>query len=93
MSKLETIFIPGFFDSMEHLPLHLATEYKLGGPSNFRWMYFVERFLHDLKLKVRNKARAEGSMTERHIEEEIVHFCELYCEDIAETVHTRLRRN
>ncbi|XP_074369192.1 uncharacterized protein LOC141710524 [Apium graveolens] len=52
MSKLETVFIPGFFDPMEHLPLHLATECKLGGPANGRWMYFVERYLHNLKLKV-----------------------------------------
>ena len=33
MSKLETIFIPGFFDPIEDLPLHLATECKLGGGS------------------------------------------------------------
>jgi hypothetical protein len=30
--KLEKIFPPGFFDSMEHLPIHLATEAILGGP-------------------------------------------------------------
>ncbi|KAL8117760.1 hypothetical protein AgCh_015593 [Apium graveolens] len=56
----------GFFDPMEHLPLHLATECKLGGPANGRWMYFVERYLHNLKLKVENKARAEGSMLRRN---------------------------
>ena len=55
MSKFETIYIPGFFNSMEHLPLHLATEYKLGGPSNQRWMYFVERYLHGLKMKMKVK--------------------------------------
>ncbi|XP_074341901.1 uncharacterized protein LOC141679298 [Apium graveolens] len=72
MSKLETIFTPGFFDPMEHLPLHLATEYKLGGPANGHWMYFIERYLLNLKLKVGNKARAEGSMAQRYIEEECV---------------------
>ena len=36
MAKLETVFIPGFFDPIEPLPLHLATECKLGGPANGR---------------------------------------------------------
>ena len=37
-------------------------------------MYFFERYLHSLKLKVKNKARAEGSMEERYIEEECITF-------------------
>lgn len=93
MSKMEVIYFPGFFDPMEHLPLHLATECKLGGPSNFRWMYFVERYLHNLKLKVKNKARVEGSIAERYIEEECVHFCSLYFDSKVATVHNQLRRN
>ncbi|XP_074326600.1 uncharacterized protein LOC141664542 [Apium graveolens] len=92
MSKFETIYIPGFFDPMEHLPLHLATECKLGGPVTYRWMYPFERFLHGLKMKVRNKAYPEGSMAERYIEEECVHFCSLYFESEIEAVHNQLRR-
>lgn len=41
--KLEKIFPPGFFDSMEHLVVHLANEAILGGPVQFRWMYPYER--------------------------------------------------
>jgi hypothetical protein len=41
--KLERIFPPGFFDSMEHLPIHLAKEAMLGGPVHYRWMYPFER--------------------------------------------------
>lgn len=41
--KLEMIFPPGFFDSMEHLPIHLAKEAILGGPVQYRWMYPFER--------------------------------------------------
>ncbi|XP_074361097.1 uncharacterized protein LOC141701312 [Apium graveolens] len=92
MSKFETIFTPGFFDPMEHLPLHLATECKLGGPVTYRWMYPFERFLHGLKMKVRNKAHLEGSMAERYIKEECVHFCSLYFESKVETMHNRLHR-
>ncbi|XP_074324381.1 uncharacterized protein LOC141661296 [Apium graveolens] len=93
MSKLETVFTPSLFDPMEHLPLHLATECKLGGPANGRWMYFIERYLHNLKLKVGNKARAEGSMAQRYIEEECVHFCTLYFDSKNGLMHNQLRRN
>lgn len=45
LCKLEMIFPPSFFDVMEHLPIHLAYEAKLGGPVHFRWMYPFERYL------------------------------------------------
>ncbi|KAJ0560998.1 hypothetical protein HanHA300_Chr06g0217821 [Helianthus annuus] len=41
--KLEKIFPPGFFDSMEHLVIHLVNEAILGGLVQFRWMYPYER--------------------------------------------------
>jgi hypothetical protein len=41
--KLERIFPPGFFDSMEHIPIHLPNEAILGGPVQYRWMYPFER--------------------------------------------------
>ncbi|WVZ16156.1 hypothetical protein V8G54_009138 [Vigna mungo] len=34
---------PSFFDSMEHLPIHLPYEARLGGPVQYRWMYPFER--------------------------------------------------
>jgi len=43
LCKLERIFPPSFFDSMEHLPIHLAYETRLGGPVQYRWMYPFER--------------------------------------------------
>jgi hypothetical protein len=43
MCKLEQIFPPSFFDSMEHLPIHLAYEARVGGPVQYRWMYPFER--------------------------------------------------
>ena len=41
--KLERIFSPGFFDSMEHLPIHLPYEVKIDGLVQYRWMYPFER--------------------------------------------------
>jgi len=43
LCKLEKIFPPGFFNSMEHLPVHLPFEAKVGGPVQYRWMYPFER--------------------------------------------------
>jgi len=43
LCKLERIFPPGFFDSMEHLPVHLPNEAKIAGPVQYRWMYPFER--------------------------------------------------
>ena len=43
LCKLEKIFPPGFFDSMEHLLVHLPYEAMVGGPVQYRWMYPFER--------------------------------------------------
>ena len=40
---LERIFPPGFFDSIEHLIIHLPRETIIGGPVQYRWMYPFER--------------------------------------------------
>ncbi|KAH0712302.1 hypothetical protein KY289_008261 [Solanum tuberosum] len=37
--------MPTFFDVMVHLAIHLANEAKLGGPAQFRWMYYIEEIL------------------------------------------------
>ena len=44
LCKLEQIFPPSFFDSMEHLLVHLPYEARLGGPVQYRWMYPFERY-------------------------------------------------
>jgi hypothetical protein len=43
LCKLEMIFPPLFFDSMEHLPIHLSFVVKVGGPVKYRWMYPFKR--------------------------------------------------
>ncbi|KAK9062208.1 hypothetical protein SSX86_019394 [Deinandra increscens subsp. villosa] len=78
--KLEKIFPPGFFDSMEHLVIHLADEAILGGPVQFRWMYPYERKLGHIKRTVRNKGRVEGSIIESYLVDELSNYCSLYLE-------------
>jgi hypothetical protein len=41
--KFKMIFSLLFFDSMEHLPVHLPFEVKVGGPVQYRGMYPFER--------------------------------------------------
>jgi len=41
--KLEMIFPPSFFDSIEHLSVHLPFEVKVEGPVQYKWMYPFER--------------------------------------------------
>ncbi|XP_058750302.1 uncharacterized protein LOC131623315 isoform X2 [Vicia villosa] len=78
LCKLEQIFPPGFFDSMEHLPVHLAYEAFLGGPVQYRWMYPFERFMGDSKRSVKNKAKVEGSICAHYLHRETSHFCSHY---------------
>ncbi|KAI9119883.1 hypothetical protein K1719_009272 [Acacia pycnantha] len=44
LCKLEMVFPPSMFDSMEHFPVHLAYEAKVGGPQQYRWMYPFESY-------------------------------------------------
>ena len=43
LCELEKIFPPSFFTVMVHLVMHLATEAKIGGPVQYRWMYPIKR--------------------------------------------------
>ncbi|KAJ9539330.1 hypothetical protein OSB04_032063 [Centaurea solstitialis] len=91
--KLEKIFPPGFFDSMEHLVIHLAEEAIIGGPVQYRWMYLYERKLGSLKRTIRNKARVEGSIVESYLVNELSTYCSLYFDPQIETRHNRESRN
>jgi hypothetical protein len=78
LCKLEQVFPPGFFDSMEHVSVHLAYEAMLGGPVQYRWMYPFERLMGDFKRTVKNKARVEGSICASYLHRETSHFCSHY---------------
>ena len=71
LCKLEKIFPPGFFTSMQHMILHLPYEARMGGPVQNRWCYSIERCLKVLRTKCKNKCKIEASMTEAYILEEV----------------------
>ncbi|CAI8612946.1 unnamed protein product [Vicia faba] len=57
LCKLEQVFPPGFFDSMEHLPVHLAYEAYLGGPVQYRWMYPFESTAEHVRRMTKEMGR------------------------------------
>ncbi|XP_059295598.1 uncharacterized protein LOC132048936 [Lycium ferocissimum] len=65
--KLEKFLPCGFFDVMEHLPVHLVQEALLGGPVQYRWMYPWERKIGKCKRFVKQKNRIEGSICEAYL--------------------------
>ncbi|KAK9133608.1 hypothetical protein Scep_013136 [Stephania cephalantha] len=93
LCKLEKIFPPSFFDSLEHLPIHFAYEAIVAGPVQLWWMYLFERYLKHLKNNVKNKARVEGSICNAHLVEEVPAFFSYYFEKHVSTLHNRPPRN
>ncbi|XP_039141251.1 uncharacterized protein LOC120278562 [Dioscorea cayenensis subsp. rotundata] len=83
LCKLERIFPPSFFDSMEHLPVHLAYEAWIAGPVQYRWMYPFER----------NKAKVEGSICNAYLVEEASLFCAHYFEPHVKARLQKMPRN
>lgn len=49
--------------------------------------------MHDLKMKVRNKAQVEGSITQAYLIEEISNFCSMYFDTEIRTRRTQPPRN
>ncbi|KAL0361213.1 UNVERIFIED_CONTAM: hypothetical protein Sradi_3805800 [Sesamum radiatum] len=92
-SALTEIFPPAFFDSMKHLNVHLLYEACVGGPVQYKWMYPFERFLCELKKKVKNKEHAKAFIVEAYIIKEIDLFTSQYFESGVQSKRTTLRRN
>ena len=76
--KLEKIFSPSFFNSMEHLVIHLAYEARMVGSVQYRWMYPFKRHMHSLKKKVKNKVQIESSIIKVYIIEKNLNFNQYY---------------
>ncbi|XP_015158428.1 uncharacterized protein [Solanum tuberosum] len=93
LCKLERIFPPGFFNSMEHLPVHLPLEARIAGPVQYRWMYPFERYLRTLKNMIGNKASVEGSICEAYLMAESTQLFSHYFEPHVMSRHHNVTRN
>ncbi|KAH0660953.1 hypothetical protein KY289_029701 [Solanum tuberosum] len=93
LTKLERIFPPSFWDSMEHLPIHLAYEARLAGPVQERWMYPCERKLHGVKYDIKNKNRVEGCIRNACLVKESSTLCTHYFKSDILTRYRKVPRN
>ncbi|KAM6542385.1 hypothetical protein CsatB_006832 [Cannabis sativa] len=57
-------------------------EARIAGPSVYRCMYPVERYLSKLKSYVRNKSKPEGCIAEGYLANECLTFCSRYMEGV-----------
>lgn len=78
---------------MVHLPIHHVNEVRSGGPIQFRWMYFPERYLGKLKGYVHYKSRLEGSISEGYFVEKCLTLCSRYLNSSVETRLNRVTRS
>ncbi|KAK6779894.1 hypothetical protein RDI58_022078 [Solanum bulbocastanum] len=92
-NKLEKILPPGFFDVMEHLPIHLVHEALLGGLVQYRWMYPFEWSIGKSKRGIKNKHRVEGCMVQVYLAKERTHFCSYYFDDHVSCLRNRPNRH
>ncbi|WMV50999.1 hypothetical protein MTR67_044384 [Solanum verrucosum] len=75
-TKLEKIFPCGFFDVMEHLPIHLVQEAHLGGPVQTRCIK-----IGSSKQTIKQRGKIEGSVVQGHIGRETGDFYSYYFGD------------
>jgi hypothetical protein len=66
---------PTFFNSQVHLLVHLVQEVRLAGSVHYRWMYFLERYMKELKGYIRQLAHPKGSMAIGYASAEAVFYC------------------
>ncbi|WMV40442.1 hypothetical protein MTR67_033827 [Solanum verrucosum] len=94
-NKLEKILPPGFFDVMEHLPIHLVHEHKalLGGPVQYRWMHLFEWSIGKSKRGIKNKHGVECCMVQVYLAKERSHFCSYYFDDYVSCLRNRPNRH
>ncbi|KAH0669761.1 hypothetical protein KY289_024254 [Solanum tuberosum] len=76
---------------MEHLPIHLVDEIRLGGPNHLRWMYSTERKMCKFKGLVRNRCNLEACIAEGFNVEEFLIFGFRYLHDGVKTPFSRYR--
>ncbi|CAL5344683.1 unnamed protein product [Camellia sinensis] len=57
----------------------------------YRWMYFIERYLMTLKSYMRNRSHPEGSIAEGYLVEECMTFCSRYLDDVESKLNRPIR--
>jgi hypothetical protein len=80
LCHMEMHLPPSLFDIQFHLMVHLPGEVRLCGPMPPRWMYFVERYMAELKGWIRQRAQPKGFMIQGYLVAETMHYISEYSE-------------
>ncbi|GAB4852064.1 hypothetical protein Ancab_040542 [Ancistrocladus abbreviatus] len=93
LCQLDRIFPPNFFDVMVHLPIHLIDQIKLVGQMQYHFIYWMERYLCQVKPFIHNRSHLEGSIAKGYLAEECLTFCSRYIHDGVKTRFNQYTRN
>ena len=74
----ELNFLPGFFDTMTHLPIHLPVQLALCGPVHLHWCYGIERYMGMLTSYMRDMSKPEACMASGYMIDKSLGFCTEY---------------
>ena len=78
-------FPSNFMDLQIHLIIHLIGEVELVGVVSCRWMFFLERYMKNIKEFVRKMEKHEESMVEGYIVYESFYYANDYIKQIDDT--------
>jgi hypothetical protein len=62
LCKMEKNIPPEFFNSMQHLLIHLPYEAKVGGHVQYRWMYHIEDPSDILNKRLATRQGLKGAL-------------------------------
>ncbi|XP_055962322.1 uncharacterized protein LOC126687685 [Mercurialis annua] len=77
LCKLERIFPPSFFDSMEHLPVRLPYEAMMAGPVQYRWIiltcnvYLLWRMWNQIFEKTEKKRLQRNEVCDIEVDDDV----------------------
>ena len=74
-----------FMDLLVHLLIHLLDEVELARVVSCHWMFFLERYMKELKGFFQQMTNLEGSMVERYISYESFYYASEYIKKIDDT--------
>ena len=74
-----------FMDLHVHLLIHLPDEVELTRVVSCLWMFFLERYMKNLRGFVRQMAKLEGYVAEGYIEYELFYYSSEYIKQINDT--------
>jgi hypothetical protein len=75
---MEVHLPPSIWDIQFYLIQYLVDKIELRGPVSNRWMYFIEKYMKELKSFVQNRASPKASIVEGYLCSEAMFYINEY---------------